>query len=389
MSYAKSIIDDIFGGIRPAARALNKPASTIQGWYEAGTIPQKHWTDIMAMATQFGHKLSADNFFDATDSTAAMTRQQPSSETPLVPEMHGYSFDKPHCLSIPDFHRVDIENLLELGTRYLDLSVQKSPREGPLRGKTLINLFFENSTRTEKSFELAGKRLGADVISMNIGSSSVKKGETLLDTATTLNAMNPDLLVVRHGASGAPALLAQKVSCSVINAGDGMHAHPTQALLDALTLRQAVGNIDGLRIAICGDILHSRVARSNVQLLNMLGADVRLIAPPTLMPIGAQRWGADIFHDMKTGLEGCDVVMMLRLQLERMNGAFVPSKREYFHYHGLTREKLAFAKPDARVMHPGPMNRGVEISSDVADDSNISLITRQVEAGVAMRMAIL
>lgn len=392
MNYAQSIIDDIFGGLRPAARALDKPVSTIQGWTEAGTIPQKHWDNIITIAAEFGHRLTAEDFFP----TAAKSVSEPETpKAPLkVPAQHGYSFDKPHCLSITDFHRVDIENLLELGAHYLDLSVQKSIHAGPLRGKTLINLFFENSTRTEKSFELAGKRLGADVISMNINSSSVKKGETLLDTATTLNAMNPDLLVVRHGASGAPALLAQKLSCAVINAGDGMHAHPTQALLDALTLRQKLaesgkGEIGGRRIAICGDILHSRVARSNVQLLNMLGADVRLIGPPTLIPLGAENWGVQVFHDMETGLEGCDVVMMLRLQLERMNGAFVPSKREYFHYHGLTREKLSYANTGALVMHPGPMNRGVEISSDVADDPEISLITRQVEAGVAMRMSIL
>ena len=272
----------------------------------------------------------------------------------------------------------------------MDLSEQKDGARKVLQGKTLINLFFENSTRTEKSFELAGKRLGADVISMQVASSSVKKGETLLDTAATLNAMNPDLLVVRHGSSGAPALLSQKVSCSVINAGDGMHEHPTQALLDALTLREAFdGDIGGLQIAICGDILHSRVARSNVQLLNLLGANVRLIGPPTLIPTDADRWGVEVFHDMETGLKGCDVVMMLRLQLERMKGAFVPSKREYYYFHGLTRAKLAHAKPGALVMHPGPMNRGVEISSDVADDPDVSLITNQVGAGVAMRMAIL
>ncbi len=302
----------------------------------------------------------------------------------------GYPFDKQHCLSISDFHRLDIETLLSLGEHYLDLSVQKSPARSVLSGKTLINLFFENSTRTEKSFELAGRRLGADVINMALSQSSVTKGETLLDTAATLNAMNPDLLVVRHSASGAPALLSQKVSCSVINAGDGMHEHPTQALLDALTLRQAfAGQIEGLRVAICGDIAHSRVARSNIQLLNMLGCEVRLIGPPTLIPPDADRWGADVFHDMKTGLKGCDVIMMLRLQLERMGGAFVPSKREYFHFYGLDRAKLTYAKPDAKVMHPGPMNRGVEISSDVADDPDISLITRQVETGVAMRMGIL
>ncbi len=303
---------------------------------------------------------------------------------------HGYPFEKRHCLSIADFHRPDIESLLSLGEHYLDLSVQKSSERSVLAGKTLVNLFFENSTRTQKSFELAGRRLGADVINMNVANSSVKKGETLLDTAATLNAMNPDILVVRHGASGAPALLSQKVECSVINAGDGMHEHPTQALLDALTLRQAFnGDFGGIRIAICGDIAHSRVARSNVQLLNMLGCDVRLVGPPTLIPSNADRWGADVFHDMETGLAGCDVVMMLRLQLERMNGAFVPSKREYFHFYGLDRTKLGFAKPGALVMHPGPMNRGVEISSDIADDPDISLITQQVETGVAMRMGIL
>ncbi|MDB2439213.1 aspartate carbamoyltransferase catalytic subunit [Hellea sp.] len=380
MSYSKSIIDDIFGGIRPAARALDKAATTIQGWYDAGTIPQKHWPDVMEAAKSFNHHLTPDDFFPS---------QAPS------PSSFGYAFDKMHCLSIDDFHRPDIETLLSLGEYYLDLNVQKSPDRSVLKGKTLINVFFENSTRTEKSFELAGKRLGADVISMQIASSSVKKGETLLDTAATLNAMNPDILTVRHGSSGAPALLAQKVSCSVINAGDGIHEHPTQALLDALTLRQAFardggdGQIDGLRIAICGDILHSRVARSNVKLLNMLGAEVRLIGPPTLLPIDADRWGVDIFHDMKTGLKGCDVIMMLRLQLERMNGAFVPSKREYFHFHGLDRTKLGYAKDGALVMHPGPMNRGVEISSDIADDPEISLITQQVETGVAMRMGIL
>ncbi|GLQ25095.1 aspartate carbamoyltransferase [Algimonas ampicilliniresistens] len=302
----------------------------------------------------------------------------------------GYEFTKRHCLDISDFNRADIENLLALGAHYSDLNVQKHGPRDALAGKTLINLFFENSTRTEKSFELAGKRLGADVISMQIGSSSVKKGETLLDTAATLNAMNPDLLVVRHGCSSAPSLLAQKVSCSVINAGDGMHAHPTQALLDALTLRQAFdGDFSGIRIAICGDVLHSRVARSNVQLLNMLGAEVRLVGPPTLIPTDADQWGVDVFHDMKSGLAGCDVIMMLRLQMERMSGAFVPSKREYFHYYGLDRTKLTYAKDGALVMHPGPMNRGVEISSNIADDPDVSLITQQVAAGVAIRMAVL
>lgn len=303
---------------------------------------------------------------------------------------YGYPFEQQHCLSISQFSRPDIETLLSLGEHYLDLSVQKSSENRILTGKTLVNLFFENSTRTQKSFEIAGRRLGADVINMEVASSSVKKGETLLDTAATLNAMNPDILVVRHGASGAPALLAQKVSGSVVNAGDGMHEHPTQALLDALTIRRHFGkDFGGLRLAICGDISHSRVARSNVQLLNMLGCEVRLVGPPTLIPSDADRWGVEVYHDMQEGLERCDVVMMLRLQLERMSGAFVPSKREYFHFYGLDRTKLGYAKPGAMVMHPGPMNRGVEISSAIADDPDVSLITTQVESGVAMRMGIL
>ncbi len=303
---------------------------------------------------------------------------------------YGYPFEQQHCLSISQFSRPDIETLLSLGEHYLNLDVQKSPDNAVLTGKTLVNLFFENSTRTQKSFEIAGRRLGADVINMSVAQSSVKKGETLLDTAATLNAMNPDILVVRHSASGAPALLAQKLSGSVVNAGDGMHEHPTQALLDALTLRRHFGkDLGGIRIAICGDITHSRVARSDIQLLNILGCEVRLIGPPTLIPADADRWGVEVFHDMETGLDGCDAVMMLRLQLERMSGAFVPSKREYFHFYGLDRSKLAFAKPSAVVMHPGPMNRGVEISSDIADDPEVSLITAQVESGVAIRMGIL
>lgn len=294
-----------------------------------------------------------------------------------------------HLLSIADLSRPDIDSLLALGMDYLDLGRQKHGGARPLAGKTLINLFFENSTRTEKSFELAGRRLGADVINMAIATSSLSKGETLLDTAATLNAMAPDLLVIRHGSSGAPALLSQKVSCSVINGGDGAHEHPTQALLDALSLKQKLGHLGGQRIAICGDILHSRVARSNIQLLSVLGCEVRLIGPPTLVPKNAAAWGCEIFHDMKEGLKGCDVVMMLRPQMERMGGAFIPSRREYFHFYGLDRAKLAYANNGALVMHPGPMNRGVEISSDIADDPQISLITNQVAAGVAMRMAIL
>ena len=253
-------------------------------------------------------------------------------------------------------------------------------------GRTQINLFFEASTRTQSSFEIAGKRLGMDVMNMAVAHSSVSKGETLLDTAMTLNAMQPDLLVVRHHASGAAELLAQKVGCSVINAGDGQHEHPTQALLDALTIRQVKGRIDGLTVAICGDVLHSRVARSNIQLLNTMGAQVRVIGPSTLLPSSVEDLGVTAYRSMKEGLAGCDVVMMLRLQRERMTQAYIPSFREFFHFFGLNREKLSWAKEDAIVMHPAPMNRGIEIASDVADGPQ-SVIFKQVEMGVALRMA--
>ena len=248
-------------------------------------------------------------------------------------------------------------------------------------------MFFESSTRTQASFELAGKRLGADVMNMSMAHSSVKKGETLIDTAMTLNAMHPDLLVVRHPSSGAVNLLASKVNCAVLNAGDGRHEHPTQALLDALTIRRAKGRIQRLTVAICGDIAHSRVARSNLILLNKMENRIRLIAPPTLMPAGVDAFGCELFDDMREGLKGCDVVMMLRLQKERMDGGFIPSEREYYHRYGLDAEKLSHAAEDAIVMHPGPMNRGVEIDGDLADDINRSVIQDQVEMGVAVRMA--
>ena len=223
---------------------------------------------------------------------------------------------------------------------------------------------------------------------MSVASSSVKKGETLIDTAMTLNAMRPDILVIRHQAAGAAALLSQKVACSVINAGDGAHEHPTQALLDALTIRRAKGQLDGLTIAICGDVLHSRVARSNIILLNTMGTHVRVVGPSTLMPAGIKDMGVDVYNNMETGLKDADVVMMLRLQRERMAGAFVPSIREYFSHFGLDTAKLSLAKPDALVMHPGPMNRGVEIASDIADGPQ-SVIEEQVEMGVAVRMAVM
>jgi len=298
-------------------------------------------------------------------------------------------FPSPHFLSAGDLNPPAALGLLDLADAFVDFNRQSAKSLDLMHGRTVVNIFFENSTRTSSSFEIAAKRLGADVVTMPVSASSVAKGETLIDTAVTLNAMKPDILVIRHASSGAAALLSQKVGCAVVNAGDGRHEHPTQALLDLLSLRRAFGEVGGLTIAICGDIAHSRVARSNVILLSMMGARVRLIGPPTLVPGDADRWGCEVFHDMREGLAGCDVVMMLRLQLERMEGALVPSTREYFRFWGLDREKLAWAAPNAKVMHPGPMNRGVEIDSDVADDLTVSLIQDQVEMGVAARMAIL
>ncbi|HXP77555.1 MAG TPA: aspartate carbamoyltransferase catalytic subunit [Stellaceae bacterium] len=294
-----------------------------------------------------------------------------------------------HLLGIEGLSPDDITLLLDKSEGYVDQNRQADKKRSLLRGRTIMNVFFENSTRTRTSFEVAGKRLGGDVINMAVAASSIKKGETLIDTAMTLNAMHPDVLVVRHHESGAVHLLAQKVNCAVINAGDGSHEHPTQALLDALTIRRRKGGLQGLVVAICGDILHSRVARSNIHLLNIMGARVRVVAPRTLLPSQIERMGVEVFHDMGAGLKGVDIVMMLRLQTERMHGSFVPSIREYFHFFGLDARKLAAAKPDALIMHPGPMNRGVEIDSEVADDLDRSLIRHQVEMGVAVRMACL
>ncbi len=294
-----------------------------------------------------------------------------------------------HLLAIEGLHPPQIAGLLDLAESYVLLNRSGQTQRDLLRGRTLINLFFEDSTRTRTSFELAGKRLGADVINMSVASSSVNKGETLLDTAGTLNAMQCDLLVVRHDQSGAPLLLAQKVDAAVINAGDGLHEHPTQALLDALTIRRRKGRLQGLTVAICGDILHSRVARSNIHLLTTMGSRVRVVGPPTLIPAEAARLGVEVFHDMDEGLAGADIVMMLRLQRERMSGGLVPSAREYFRFFGLDAARLAKAADGALVMHPGPMNRGVEIDSAVADDPARSLIREQVEMGVAVRMAVL
>ncbi|HLN24529.1 MAG TPA: aspartate carbamoyltransferase catalytic subunit [Patescibacteria group bacterium] len=298
-------------------------------------------------------------------------------------------FPNRHLLGIQGLGPQEITTLLDLSDGYVEKNRSNDRKMNTLRGQTVINLFFENSTRTRTSFELAGKRLGADVINMQASGSSVAKGETLIDTAMTLNAMHVDVLVVRHPDSGAVKLLSEKVNCAVINGGDGAHEHPTQALLDALTIRRRKGHLDGLTVAICGDVLHSRVARSNIYLLNAMGARVRLIAPRTLLPAQAERLGVEVFHDMRQGLRDVDIVMMLRVQNERMRGHFIPSIREYFHFFGLDYEKLSFAKPDALIMHPGPMNRGVEIDSDLADDVERSVIREQVEMGVAVRMACL
>ena len=296
-------------------------------------------------------------------------------------------FSQNHLLGIEPLRPAEVTTILDLAEEYVALNRSSEKHATVLEGMTQINMFFESSTRTQASFELAGKRLGADVMNMSMAHSSLKKGETLIDTALTLNAMHPDLLVVRHGSSGAVNLLAEKVNCAVLNAGDGKHEHPTQALLDALTIRRKKGRLHRLVVAICGDIAHSRVARSNLILLGKMENRVRLIGPPTLMPKAVEEFGVEVYDDMRAGLEGADVVMMLRLQRERMDGGFVPSEREYFHRYGLDAEKLAHAKEDAIVMHPGPMNRGVEIDGAIADDINRSVIQEQVEMGVAVRMA--
>ena len=300
-----------------------------------------------------------------------------------------FAFPHRHFLSAADLDPPTAAALLDLADAFVAFNHQREKKLDLLRGRSVVTLFFEASTRTQASFELAAKRLGADTLNVGPRGSAMAKGESLADTAATLNAMRPDVLVVRHGASGAAAFLARAVRCSVVNAGDGAHEHPTQALLDALTLRRAFGRVGGLTVAICGDVLHSRVARSNVALLGLLGAGVRLVGPPTLMPADVERWGAAVHHDLEEGIAGADVVMMLRLQRERMAGALVPSAREYRQFWGLDRGRLSRAAPGARVMHPGPMNRGVEIGSDIADDPAIGLIQTQVEMGVAARMAVL
>ena len=294
-----------------------------------------------------------------------------------------------HLLGIQNISILEAKDILNEAKEFIKLNRSDSKKLDILRGKTQINLFFEPSTRTQSSFDLAGKRLGADVMTMNMDNSALKKGETLIDTAMTLNAMHPDIIVIRHQDSGACNLLSQKVNCSVLNAGDGRREHPTQALLDAFTLNEHFEKIDGLTIAICGDIAHSRVAQSNMILLDKLGAKIRIIAPPYLLPEKFPIKDVAVFDTMKEGLKECDAIMMLRNQKERMEAGLIKSDEEFFQNYGLTKERLALAKSNAVVLHPGPMNRNVEIADDVADDSNHSLILKQVENGVFIRMAIL
>ncbi len=307
----------------------------------------------------------------------------------MIEENQLKNYPHEHLLGIEGLLPNSINFLLDLSQQYVNHLEKNKSKLDYLKNKTCINLFFENSTRTRTSFELAGKKLGADMLNISVGTSSIKKGETLIDTAMTLNAMEPDLIVVRHNDAGAVKLLSEKVNCGVINAGDGPHEHPTQALLDALTILNRKKTISGLKIAICGDIMHSRVARSNIHLLNTLGAEVRVIGPATLMPKEIESLGVKVFYNMKDGLKNVDIIIMLRLQLERMSGSFVPSIREYFRFYGLDREKLHYAKHDALILHPGPMNRGVEIDSELADDLDRSAIFDQVRMGVAVRMACL
>ena len=291
-------------------------------------------------------------------------------------------------LDIEGLTRGDVERILDTAEAFLQVSRRPVRKVPTLRGKTVINLFYEASTRTRTSFELAGKRLSADVINMSVSASSVKKGETLQDTCRTLEAMHPDVIVIRHNASGAPSYVASKIGCSVINAGDGMHAHPTQALLDAFTIRREKGTLDNLVVTIVGDIAHSRVARSNAHLLNLFGCEVRVVGPRTLLPAGVDSLGVRVFDRLEAALEGADVVMVLRIQRERLTGSLLPSFREYARTFGIGPVSINHAKPDAIVMHPGPMNRGIEIESIVADGEH-SVVLEQVEAGVAVRMALL
>ena len=298
-------------------------------------------------------------------------------------------FKKIHLIDSKNLSKKEILHLIKESKKYISFNKQKIKKYKILEGRTIFNLFFEDSTRTRTSFEVAAKRLGADLINVALKDSSINKGETLLDTMTTINSMNPDILIVRHPEEGISEKISKLVDASVINAGDGSNEHPTQALLDALTINNRFKNFSKLKIAICGDILHSRVARSNIEILSKLGANINVIGPKELIPKNIYDYPVNVFHSMKKGLQNCDIVMMLRIQKERIVGKFMPSEKAYFKKFGLDYEKLNFAKKNAFVMHPGPMNRGVEIDSKLADDITRSLIQEQVAMGVAIRMACL
>ena len=298
------------------------------------------------------------------------------------------SFNPKHILGIKDLSAEDITFILEAADSFKEINTRQIKKVPTLRGKTIVNLFFEASTRTRTSFEIAGKRLSADTVNISASSSSVVKGETLEDTAQNIEAMHPDIIVMRHSASGACDYLAQRLACSVVNAGDGTHEHPSQALLDAFTIRQHKGSCAGLTVTIAGDITHSRVVRSNIYCLTKLGAKVRIVGPRTMVPPGIEQLGCEVFYNLEEAIKDADVIMMLRIQRERQGKTLIPSLREYSRFFGLNEQRLKLAKPDAIVMHPGPMNRGVEISSAVADGAQ-NVILDQVENGVAVRMALL
>ena len=321
-------------------------------------------------------------FSSRRQGSEAVADTAPRIEPPLT------RFRHKHLLGIADLSPEEILLVLDTAQAMQEIAHRPIKKVPTLRGRTVVNLFFEPSTRTRTSFEVAEKRLSADTLNVAIATSSVVKGETLVDTALNLEAMSPDMIVMRHASSGACHLLSRICKSKIINAGDGMHEHPTQALLDAFTIRSHKRRIQGLKVAIVGDLLHSRVLRSNVLLLTKLGADVWLCGPPTLVPPGIERLGVSVTSNVEEAVRDADVIMMLRIQLERMQGAFFPSLREYFTVFGMTRERMRRAKPDAIIMHPGPMNRGVEIASDVADGP-YSVILEQVANGVAVRMAVL
>ena len=303
--------------------------------------------------------------------------------------MADMTWNRKDLLGIAELEPEEVRLILDTAESFREVSERPIKKVPTLRGKTVLNLFFEASTRTRSSFEIAEKRLSADSVNFSSSSSSLSKGESLIDTALNLQAMAPDLVVIRHGHPGVPRMLAERIQAGVINAGDGAHEHPTQALLDAFTIRQHKGRLEGLKISIVGDIEHSRVVRSNIHLLTKMGAEVTLAGPRTMMPVGIESLGARVVYTLEEAVEGADVVMMLRVQLERQSRKLIPSVKEYFSLFGLTRKRLAGAADDVIIMHPGPMNRGVEIASEVADDPRFSVILEQVTNGVAVRMAVL